>query len=218
MAIFSLDWIGFILTGFATLFLVGELLVNMRGIFGLLGMGFITLYFAVYLETGSFIIMLIIYLAGILLIMIDGKIINDGTLATIGLACMLLAVALAAPNLFAGMYAVIGVLIGGFSSLLFLKVFKRREMWSKITLKDQLTKEKGYNSLNQDYEKLLEQQGMTLSDMRPVGTIRINNKNYSAVSNGEWIPKDSVVKVIHVDGTKILVEKFNDEHGEAHES
>lgn len=142
MVVFSMDWTGFILTGFATLFLIGELLVNMRGIFGLLGMGFIVVYFAVYLETGSFIFMLIIYLVGILLIMIDGKIINDGTLATIGLACMLLAVALAAPNLFAGMYAIIGVLIGGFSSLLFLKVFKRREMWSKITLKDQLTKEK----------------------------------------------------------------------------
>lgn len=211
MAVFSMDWTGFILTGFATLFLIGELLVNMRGIFGLLGMGFIVVYFAVYLETGSFIFMLIIYLVGILLIMIDGKIINDGTLATIGLACMLLAVALAAPNLFAGMYAIIGVLIGGFSSLLFLKVFKRREMWSKITLKDQLTKEKGYNSMNQEYEKLLEKPGITLSDMRPVGTIRINNKNYSAISNGEWIPKDSDIKVVHVDGTKILVEKYSDE-------
>lgn len=211
MVVFSMDWTGFILTGFATLFLIGELLVNMRGIFGLLGMGFIVVYFAVYLETGSFIFMLIIYLVGILLIMIDGKIINDGTLATIGLACMLLAVALAAPNLFAGMYAIIGVLIGGFSSLLFLKVFKRREMWSKITLKDQLTKEKGYNSMNQEYEKLLEKPGITLSDMRPVGTIRINNKNYSAISNGEWIPKDSDIKVVHVDGTKILVEKYSDE-------
>lgn len=218
MAIFSMDWIGFILTGFATLFLIGELLVNMRGIFGLLGLGFITVYFTVYLETSSFIIMLIIYLAGILLIMIDGKVVNDGTLATIGLACMLLAVALGAPNLFAGMYAVIGVLIGGFSSLLFLKVFKRREMWSKITLKDQLTKEKGYNSMNQDYEKLLEKEGLTLSDLRPVGTIRVNNKNYSAVSNAEWIPKGSTIKVVHVDGTKILVEQYGADGDDTHES
>ncbi|TFJ94102.1 NfeD family protein [Lentibacillus salicampi] len=218
MAIFSMDWIGFILTGFATLFLIGELLVNMRGFFGLLGLGFITVYFTVYLETGSFIIMLIIYLAGILLIMVDGKLVNDGTLATIGLACMLLAVALAAPNLFAGMYAVIGVLIGGFSSPLFLKVFKRRDMWSKITLKDQLTKEKGYNSMNQSYEKLLEEQGVTLSDLRPVGTVRINNKNYSAISNAEWISKGSDVKVIHVDGTKILVEKTAEDQSETHES
>lgn len=65
--------------------------------------------------------------------------------------------------------------------------------------------------MNQEYEKLLEKPGITLSDMRPVGTIRINNKNYSAISNGEWIPKDSDIKVVHVDGTKILVEKYSDE-------
>ncbi|ALX48100.1 NfeD family protein [Lentibacillus amyloliquefaciens] len=211
MEIFSLDWIGFILTGLGTLFLIGELLVNMRGLFGIIGMGFIIVFFAAYLETGSFIIMLIIYLAGILLIMIDGKVVNDGTLATIGASCMLLAVALAAPNIFAGLYAVVGVLIGGFSSILFLKVFKRREMWSKITLKDQLTKEKGYNSMNESYEALVGQQGTTLSDLRPVGNIRIDNRNYSAVSNAEWIPKNSSIQVIHVDGTKILVQKTEDE-------
>ncbi|SFD54638.1 NfeD-like C-terminal, partner-binding [Lentibacillus persicus] len=210
MEIFSSDWIGFVLTGLGTLFLIGELLVNMRGLFGILGMGFIVVFFAAYLETGSFIIMLIIYLVGILLIMIDGKVINDGTLATIGASCMLLAVALAAPNLFAGLYAVVGVLIGGFSSLLFLKVFKHREMWSKITLHDQLTKDKGYNSMNENYEALINKQGMTLSDMRPVGTIRIDNKNYSAISNAEWIPRNSSIKVIHVDGTKILVQKTED--------
>ncbi len=209
MDIFSLDWIGFIITGFGTLFLIGEMLVNMRGFFGLMGLGFITVYFAVYLETGSFIIMLIVYLIGLLLIIIDGKIINDGTLATIGLACMLTAVALTAPNLYAGMYAVIGVLLGGFSSLFFLKVFKRRDMWSKLTLVDQLTKEAGYNSMNEEYEQLLNEEGKTISNLRPVGTVQIKNKNYSAISNGQWIPENTSIKVVDVDGTRILVEKVN---------
>lgn len=209
MDIFSLDWIGFIITGFGTLFLIGEMLVNMRGFFGLMGLGFITVYFAVYLETGSFIIMLIVYLIGLLLIIIDGKIINDGTLATIGLACMLTAVALTAPNLYAGMYAVIGVLLGGFSSIFFLKVFKRRDMWSKLTLVDQLTKEAGYNSMNEEYEQLLNEEGKTVSNLRPVGTVQIKNKNYSAISNGQWIPENTHIKVVDVDGTRILVEKVN---------
>lgn len=206
MDVFSLNWIGFIITGLGTLFLIGEMLVNMRGFFGLMGLGFITVYFAAYLEPGSFIIMLIIYFVGLLLIIIDGKLLNDGTLATIGLACMLTAVALTAPNLTAGLYSVIGVLLGGFSSFFFLKVFKRRDMWSKITLDDQLTKEAGYNSMNEDYKDLISKEGMAASDMRPVGTIRIDNKNYSAVSNGQWISKDSAITVVHVDGTKILVE------------
>ncbi|MBU5466410.1 nodulation protein NfeD [Virgibacillus sp. MSJ-26] len=209
MDIFSHDWIGFVITGFATLFLIGEILVNMRGIFALLGIGFITVYFSVFLATDSLLLMLIVYFVGLLLIIVDGKLVNDGTLATIGLASMIIAVALPAPNLTAGVYGVLGVIIGGAASLSFLKVFKRRKMWGKMTLKESLTSEAGYNSLSEEYGSLLGKDGITLTDFRPVGTVQIKNKTYSAVTNGQWISKDSAVKVIAVDGTKILVEKQN---------
>src|SRR5690625_36246 len=207
MDIFSHDWIGFVITGFATLFLIGEILVNMRGIFALLGIGFITVYFSVFLATDSLLLMLIVYFVGLLLIIVDGKLVNDGTLATIGLASMIISVALPAPNLTAGVYGVLGVIIGGAASLSFLKVFKRRKMWGKMTLKESLTSEAGYNSLSEEYGSLLGKNGMTLTDFRPVGTVQIKNKTYSAVTNGQWISKNSAVKVIAVDGTKILVEK-----------
>jgi len=207
MDIFELQWIAFFITGLATLFLIGEVLVNMRGFFALLGVGFITVYFTAYVETSSFILMLIIYFAGLLLIVIDGKLVNDGTLATLGMASMLISVAVAAPDLTSGLYAALGVLIGAGASFMFLKVFKRRNMWDKLTLRFQLTKEAGYNSINETYEDLINKDGVTLNDMRPVGTIRINNKDYSAVSNGQWIEKGTEIKVVQVDGTKILVEK-----------
>ncbi|MFD2630843.1 NfeD family protein [Oceanobacillus kapialis] len=207
MEILNFDWIAIIITGFGTLFLIGEVLVNMRGLFALLGIGFITVYFGAYVETGSVILMLIIYFIGLLLIIIDGKLLNDGTLATIGLAAMLTAVALPAPKLTSGLYAVLGVLLGSGASFLFLKVFKRRDMWNKLTLKDQLSTEAGYNSINETYSTLIGQEGVTLNDLRPVGTIRINNKDYSAVSNGQWIAKGTLIRVSMVDGTKILVEK-----------
>ncbi|MGP4065071.1 NfeD family protein [Oceanobacillus sp. M65] len=207
MDILNLEWIALVITGFGTLFLIGEVLVNMRGFFALLGIGFITVYFGAYVETGSVILMLIIYFIGLLLIIIDGKLLNDGTLATIGLAAMLTAVALPAPNLTAGLYAVLGVLLGTGASFLFLKVFKRRDMWNKLTLKDQLSTEAGYNSINETYATLVDQEGVTLTDLRPVGTIRVNNRDYSAVSNGQWITKGTSIRVTMVDGTKILVEK-----------
>lgn len=209
MEIFELVWIGFVLTGLGSLFLIGEVLVNARGIFGLLGIGFITIYFGAYVvETSFFIIMLILYFLGLILIIIDGKILNDGTLATIGVAIMLVSVALVAPSFTSGLYAVLGVILGTAGSFLFLKVFKKREMWTKIALKDQLTSEAGYNSLNKEYEKLLGQSGITKTDLRPVGTIEVNKKDYSAVSNGQWIEKNTHIQVIQVDGTKILVEKI----------
>lgn len=209
MAIFDYEWIGFVITFLGTLFLIGEVLVNMRGLFALLGIGFITVYFGAYAGTESVILMIIIYFVGLVLIIIDGKIVNDGTLATIGIVTMLTAVGIAAPNISSAIFAIIGVLLGVGCSFFFLKVFKRRDMWTKIALKDQLTKEAGYNSMNMEYEALVEKAGITLNDLRPVGTVRINGKDYSAISDGKWIKKDSEVRVVKVDGTKIQVEEIN---------
>ncbi len=208
-AIMSSDWIGLIFIGLGTLFLLGEILVNMRGIFAVLGIIFTVYYFYTFLtEPSTIVIMLIIYFVGLLLIFIDGKLINDGTLATLGLAGMILSVALTAPNFFAGLYAVIGVILGGALSFTFLKVFKRRNMWSKIALKDRLTKEAGYTSLNEEYVQLVGKKGTTLTDLRPVGTIDIDGKDYSAISNAQWIKKGTEVQVTEVDGTRILVKEI----------
>ncbi|UOR12295.1 NfeD family protein [Halobacillus amylolyticus] len=210
MDLLSFDWIVLFMTLFGTMFLVGELLVNMRGLLGILGLGFITVYFSSYLSLNMFVIMMIIYLIGLALIIIDGKVVNDGTLATIGAAAMIVAVGFSAPNWVAGLYSVIGVLLGGASSLVFLKVFKRREMWTKITLVDQLTSEMGYNSMKESYAGLVGQTGKASTDMRPSGTIQIEEEEYSAVSNGKWIYKNESVKIISVDGTKVLVKKIEE--------
>lgn len=207
-AILNSDWIGLFIAGFGTMFLIGEILVNARGIFALIGIGLIVYYFYHFLiDPSTFVIMIIIYFIGLLLIIVDGKVVNDGTLATLGLAGMILSVALAAPNFYAGLYAVIGIIIGGAASFLFLKVFKSRNMWSKIALKDRLTKEAGYTSLNKEFEQLVGREGVTLTDLRPVGTIQIEGKDYSAISNAQWIKKGTPVTVVEVDGTKILVKE-----------
>ncbi|WP_163526376.1 NfeD family protein [Halobacillus ihumii] len=209
MDLLSYNWVVLLITLFGTMFLIGELLVNMRGLLGLLGLGFITIYFSSYLTFDMFVMMMVVYLFGLILIIIDGKVVNDGTLATIGVAVMIIAVSLTAPNWIAGMYSVIGVLIGGAASLLFLKVFKRRDMWTKITLVDQLSAEMGYNSMKESYAGLVGLTGKALTDMRPSGTIKIGEEEYSALSNGKWIYKNEQVKVMAVDGTKILVKKHN---------
>jgi len=206
------DWIGLILVGLGTLFLLGEILVNLRGIFGLLGIFFIVLYFYTFLpDSGQFALMLIIYFVGIVLILIDGKLINDGTLATLGFAGMILSIVITAPNLYAGLYAIIGLIIGAGASFIFLKIFKPRNMWGKIALKDRLTEEAGYSTVNKDHLGLVGKKGITLTDLRPVGTIRIEDQDYSAVSNAQWIPKETMVEVESVDGTRILVKESKEQ-------
>lgn len=206
----EMSWLSFFIVGLGTMFLIGELLVNMRGIFAILGIVFITLYFYAYLnEPANFAILLTIYFIGLILILIDGKLLNDGTLAVLGLVGMVLSVVIAAPDIYAGLYAVIGIVVGVAVSFAFLKLFKRRNMWSKITLKDRLTEEAGYSSINETYEELVGKTGVTMTDLRPVGTIRIDDEEYSAISNAQWVEKDSKIIVEEVDGTRILVKKVD---------
>lgn len=205
-SLFATDWIGFIIIGLGVLFLFGEILVNTRGLFAVLGISAIVLYFYNYtVDPTGFTIMLIIFFVSLILIIVDGKLINDGTLAVLGLLGIIVSVSLAAPNLYAGLYAVIGVLIGTGCSFVFLKILPSRNMWAKITLKDRLTDEKGYSSINKDYASLIGEEGTTLTDLRPIGTIDIQGKHYSAISNAQWIEKDTKILVRKVDGTRILV-------------
>ena len=204
--LFSFNWMSFFIVGIGTMLLMGELLVKAKGIFAVLGISFISIYFYAYLDPSMFFIMAILYFLGVLLIFIDGEFVNEGTLAVIGAILMIISIGVSSPNWVLGLYAIIGVIIGAASSLLWLKVLPKRKMWSKITLLDRLTDETGYSSMNQSIQQLVGQRGMALSHLRPVGTVEINGEKYSAISNGYWIEKDSEIIVKEVDGTRILVD------------
>ncbi|MDI6860712.1 MAG: NfeD family protein [Caldisericia bacterium] len=50
--------------------------------------------------------------------------------------------------------------------------------------------------------------GKVITTLRPSGTIEIDGKRYDAISLGEFIEKDSRVKVVKIEGNKIIVEKL----------
>jgi len=55
------------------------------------------------------------------------------------------------------------------------------------------------------YGELAGREGRTLTVLRPVGLVRIGDRKYSAVSGGEFIERDRQVKVLKVEGSRILV-------------
>ena len=83
---------------------------------------------------------------------------------------MVVGLAIPAPSLVYGILVGMAFILGGLSSLFFLKVFTRRQMWSKLTFKDRLTSERGYNSINMEYKELVGKKGKTLNSLRPTGT------------------------------------------------
>ncbi len=199
--------VGFLMLLLGTLFLVGEMLVRTKGLLGVVGLALVTSFFVFHLSGDNIIWILLLYVTGLLLIFIDGKLINDGTLAVIGLIMMIAAVIIPAPSLIYGVLSAFGLITGAALSPLLLKIFPSRKMWSKMALKDRLTSEAGYNSVNSSHLKLVGEKGKAITPFRPVGTIEIEGKHYSAVSDGEWIDSGSEIVVVKVEGTRIVIEK-----------
>jgi len=209
MELLNIASVGFIVVFLGTLFLFGELLVKAKGIFVILGTAITTVYFVHHLSSGVGVWVLLLYIIGLMLILIDGKIVNDGTIAIIGIILMILGLAIPSPGFIYGALVSMGLIVGAAASFLFLKIFPKRNMWSKMTLKERLTSEAGYNSINETYIELVGKKGRTLTPFRPIGTIEIEGKQYSATSERQWLEANEEVKVISVDGTRILVAKDN---------
>lgn len=207
MALLALPIGGFLVIFLASLLLFGEMLVNVKGLFAAIGTVLYVLYF-VYLVSGqSLYWILSLLIIGLIFIILDGKLINNGSVALVGLVMLMVASALPAPSLLYGVLVSFAFLLGVSLSFLFLKVFPPRSFWSKVTLLDQLSSDKGYNSLNSHYKELVGKKGRTSTPFRPIGTIVINGESYSATTNGTWLDANIAVIVVSVDGTKIVVKQ-----------
>ncbi|WP_027963448.1 NfeD family protein [Halalkalibacillus halophilus] len=200
----------FVVIFFAMFFLFGEILVKLKGIGAILGVGLIGYYFFNYLSTTDMILVGLGFAVGVGLIILDGKFINDGIVGSIGFVVVLFSVAFAAPDWLYASYSIAGVVAGTLFSLVLLRFVPKRAMWGKLALADQLTGDQGYNSMNESYKELVGKEGTTLTDLRPSGTIDIEGERYSAITKGSWMKQGVDIYVSEVDGTKILVEEKNE--------
>lgn len=210
MEILNIASVGFLVVFLGTIFLFGELLVKAKGLFAIVGIGIMAAYFSFHITPGSGMGLWIalLYIIGISLIVLDGKVFTDGTIALLGIFLMILGIAIPAPSIIYGFLVAMALLLGVGAASLFLKVFPPRNLWTKMTLKDKLTGEAGYNSINKSYRDLVDKQGKTTTPFRPTGTVLINGNNYSATSENLWLAEGTNVKVISVDGTRIVVKEI----------
>jgi len=76
---------------------------------------------------------------------------------------------------------------------------------SKLILTSEEKREKGFRSAPVELEKFIGKQGMTLTMLRPVGKAQFGDTILDVVSEGELIEKGKQVKVMKVEGNRIVV-------------
>ncbi len=181
------------------LFFWGHFLVRLAGWEELLLFiaGFVLLFIEIFITPGFGVV-------GILGIIF---IITSLTLAMVGRFELI-----TLPDVRRALSKVTAALIGSIIlSVVLAKFLPRTSLFKRVILEDTQEHEEGYVAQSTDRSELLGMTGLTITPVHPSGTVVINDRRYDVVSEGEFIDKNVKVKVIDVEGARIVVRKIEEE-------
>lgn len=132
-----------------------------------------------------------------------------GILAIAGLTSMLLSVLLTGNDLRAtGIAILIALVIASTGMVILVKFFgKRLQLFNRIILSDSTDTKSGYVS-NVNRTELVGQIAVTATELRPSGTIIFGDERIDAISEGRYIGRMKDVKIIKVEGSRIVVREL----------
>ncbi|CQR72102.1 hypothetical protein SOV_19910 [Sporomusa ovata DSM 2662] len=148
---------------------------------------------------------ILLFLGGILLVFLElytpgvGLFGISGIIAIFASLFLTLGANAAAINLLA-----ISLVISIIVFLVLVKRLPSSKLWSKLILNESETKSAGFSS-SLDYSLYLDKTGITLTGLRPAGTIIIDDNQLNVVSEGQYIAPNKLVKVVSITGNRIVV-------------
>lgn len=195
-----------ILMTIGSLGLVLELYSPGFGLPGLAGLTSLLLFFYGHLVAGlAGFETLILFVLGIGLILME-FFVPGGIAGAIGFLAIIASFFIASDNVVhMGISLLIALTASVLVSILMIRVFgKRMKLFKRIILTDSTSTEKGYVS-NKNRLELIGVEGITLTPLRPSGTILIEDERIDVVSEGAFIPKDRKVRILKTEGSRIVV-------------
>lgn len=183
-----------------------ELIVPGFGIPGIIGaISFFLYFFGAYIAGLAGIEAVVMFALGLGLLILELFIPSFGILGILGSVSLLAGVVSAAydtSNAFVSLG--IAVLVAGAVVIVVARIFKSKGIWNKFILRDQLTTSSGYVS-HANEVSLLGQVGKAITTLRPAGVAQFGDRKVDVVTDGTFVEADKMVKVIQVEGVRIVV-------------
>ncbi|WP_341201587.1 nodulation protein NfeD [Planomicrobium okeanokoites] len=198
-----------ILLSVAMLGLLLELFTPGIGVPAFIGLTSLMLFFYGHLVAGlagyESIILLVIGLG----LMILEFFVPGSVAGILGIAAVLGSILLAGGDLQTTAIAVLIAMIAATSGMVILVKFfgKRLQLFNRIILSDSTDTKSGYVS-TANRPELIGQMAVTATELRPSGTIVFGDERIDAVSEGRYIGRGKDVKIIKVEGSRIVVREL----------
>lgn len=179
------------------------------GIAGSIGIISLSLFFGGHIIVGlAGFETIILFAIGLLLLLAEIFFIPGFGLAGIGgIAAILTSIFLTFGNIVQATYSIliaIGVSVIGL--LLLIKYIPSTGTWRKFVLSTEQKKEFGYTVGTKDLKRLTGKEGIAITPLRTSGIVEVNGKKLNALTRGEYVDSNTKIKIISVEGNKIVVE------------
>lgn len=146
-----------------------------------------------------------VFLAGVLMIIVEILLPTVGLLAGLGVAAMLYSIVLALGGDIGALAALgIALLLAVLIFLLIVSRLPSSRLWNKMVLHSSARSEQGYVSAAEQTE-LVGKTGEVLTELHPSGTARIGGNPVDVISEGAFIAKGMHIVVLSVSGSRVLV-------------
>lgn len=154
------------------------------------------------------VIQVVLLIVGLILIIFEMFNPGFGAPGITGLILLAAGVIFTARNLLEALIMIVIILaILGLALTLVLHSAAKGRLSKTLILSDALNKEEGFSG-TEDLEYFVGREGITTTVLRPSGTAEFDGVKLDVVSEGEFIAKNTRVKVKKVAGRRIVVSKI----------
>lgn len=204
----SSPYISSLLLTIAFVGLIVEILTPGFGLGGTISIIGFGLYFGGNILAGhSHWTSLALFITGLILLVIEGIVPGFGLPGISGIIFVSIGIILAMDSFGIALLSLsIAIIITAIVTMILIKYGFRSALLDSIVLTTQHKGEKGYLSADSK-DGLLNKKGMTLSSLRPSGFIDIEGEKVDALSDEGFIPRDTMVEIVRIEGSKIFVRR-----------
>lgn len=202
---FARDGVKLLLIIIAVVSLCLEIMIDTKGLLGLVSIISFVLFFYGGVMTGVVsAIFLVMFILGFLLLIIELFVPGFGLPGISGILFMTIGLSMSFGDPAKGIvFLAIALVISAILSFIIIKKGVRANRFEALVLSG------NNNKKNNHYDVYVGQRGLSLTALRPAGIVMIGEKKIDCMTKGEFIPKDKMVEIYEVDGFKVFVREIS---------
>jgi len=188
-----------------------EFFVPGFGVPGIIGLASLSAYFGGHMLAGlAGWEAVVAFVVGAILLAVEVFIPGFGIFGLIGVVVVLASIFLAAQS---PQQAIRSVTISLLTTIVAIFVLVRyvgpRGLWQRLLLYERLDTERGYVSQRESLH-IVGRRGVTLTPLRPAGTVRVDGERLSVVTEGGFIEEGRTVEVVRAEGARVVVREVDE--------